>query len=307
MRWGSRFLVLSSLSLLVLPAACADEAATLGSEVSEVNDYGACSLSRKAIQESTSPLRQAAIARGFEWLDAKVQYNQAAQHEGYRTDCSGFVSMCWDIGGPGSNTSLFASGKGKAKVLGSYDELLPADALLRSGHVILFLAWNDRAKSEACNTSTDMRFRVRKTSALKAEGYRGLRADKLAKDLGAPQKAATASTPTSDSQKTDASAPVSSPDAAAPTTEEKERTSTETESETETETTTADRLEPQAEKGDPGDVPESKEPRTREGTETASAGCTASPSFRHDGGLAIGALFALATGLARRRIRRGGK
>lgn len=39
--------------------------------------------------------RSTMIARGQSWVDKHVPYNQQGSYDGYRTDCSGFVSMCW--------------------------------------------------------------------------------------------------------------------------------------------------------------------------------------------------------------------
>ncbi len=39
--------------------------------------------------------RSTIVARGQDWVDKHVPYNQGGSHDGYRTDCSGFVSMCW--------------------------------------------------------------------------------------------------------------------------------------------------------------------------------------------------------------------
>ena len=39
--------------------------------------------------------RQTIIARGQDWVDKHVPYDQGKTHDGYRTDCSGFVSMSW--------------------------------------------------------------------------------------------------------------------------------------------------------------------------------------------------------------------
>jgi MYXO-CTERM domain-containing protein len=203
--------------------------------------------------------------------------------------------MCWDIGGPGPNTTLFASGKGKAKALGSFDDLLPADALLRSGHVVLFVAWNDRAKTEACvleqtNTQSDMRFRVRKTSALKAEGYRGLRAEKLASDLGVSDRSP---------DKPDATTP--KPDASAPPGEEEAEEQKQTSSEINTAEATSG-------EGDPGDVSDEDEDgedgaKTKRAKPQAASGCNAAPT----GGASssLGGLLGLVVtaGLLRKRRR----
>lgn len=39
--------------------------------------------------------RTTIISRGQDWVDKHVPYSQTGSHDGYRTDCSGFVSMCW--------------------------------------------------------------------------------------------------------------------------------------------------------------------------------------------------------------------
>ena len=44
-----------------------------------------------------SRVRRQIIARADHWVAQHVPYNQGAWHEGYRTDCSGYVSMCWGL------------------------------------------------------------------------------------------------------------------------------------------------------------------------------------------------------------------
>jgi hypothetical protein len=158
----------------------------LTAETEEALSRG-CSISRATILASASGARSAAIERGFQWLDAKVPYSQARTHAGYRTDCSGFVSMCWQTG-RSYTTADFASGGGASFPLSSYAQLLPGDALVRrangKGHVVLFLGWNDAARSSACvleqnGTALDMEFGARPASSLRAAGYRAIRADRF--------------------------------------------------------------------------------------------------------------------------------
>ncbi len=40
-------------------------------------------------------------SRGQVWVDKHVPYNHEGTYDGYRTDCSGFVSMCWLLTKPG--------------------------------------------------------------------------------------------------------------------------------------------------------------------------------------------------------------
>src|SRR5262249_2030916 len=142
---------------------------------------------RDQLLANASPARQHAMQRGFKWLDDNVPYSQAASHEGYRTDCSGFVSMCWDLG-KSSNTSALFGGDSNEN-LKSWDELLPADAGVKRGHVMLFLGFDSDAKSGICvleqsSTKNDMQFRMHTVSSLKSEGYKPIRADKLESDVG---------------------------------------------------------------------------------------------------------------------------
>lgn len=179
------------------PLGCAsaaqgeDETATTGDD----GDTGssadeltlACNLSRSTILNSVSGGRRTAIQRGFSWFDANVPYSQSRSYQGYRTDCSGFVSMCWELGR--SYTTLdFVGGGGESGKLASYESMVPGDALVRrsngAGHIVMFLGWNDRAHSSACvleqsSTALDMEFGARTVSSLQGSGYKAIRADKF--------------------------------------------------------------------------------------------------------------------------------
>lgn len=178
--------------LLIGLAACSMESSD---ETADDSDVGStsdaisapCAMTRSQILASVSGGRRRAIQRGFSWLDENVPYSQQRSHEGYRTDCSGFVSMCWELG-RSYTTADFIAGGGQSGPLPSYDELLPGDALVRrsngTGHVVLFLGWNDARQTSACvleqaSTAADMQFRSRTTSSLRSSGYRAIRADKF--------------------------------------------------------------------------------------------------------------------------------
>jgi hypothetical protein len=83
-----------------------------------------------------------AAQRGQVWVDANRPYSQTDYYQGYREDCSGFVSMMWGLNTPGLTTSTMPSH-------GSYitkADLRKGDALLNSGsHVVLFDHWYDSA------------------------------------------------------------------------------------------------------------------------------------------------------------------
>jgi hypothetical protein len=204
-------------SLLVLPllaafalAACTSEMpGVIEGDVGETDSSAltitSCNLSRSSILANSTGGRHTAIERGFGWLDAQVPYSQSSYHAGYRTDCSGFVSMCWQLG-TSYTTADFYSGGGQSEPIGSYDSLVPGDALVYrsggSGHIVLFLGWNDSAHGAACvleqaSTASDMQFRARTTSSLKASAFKAIRADKL------PASGATSATPGSADDPTD--------------------------------------------------------------------------------------------------------
>ncbi len=205
-----RFLWLG-LPLLVVAGCTAvqdDEAGSSADRISEDGKkddvsvaYGPCAASRAAILASVSPARAAAISRGFEWLDADVPFSMRATHESYRTDCSGFVSMCWQLPSPGQSTRDFGKRTGSHE-LGSYDDLVPADALVRAGqHAVIFLGWNDTSKTGACvleqsSTKNDMQFRVRLTASLRGDGFLPVRADTFRNDTTYRPTASSSSTGT---------------------------------------------------------------------------------------------------------------
>lgn len=152
----------------------------------------ACNLSRANILASVGADRAAAIQRGFGWFDAQIPYSQTREHAGYRTDCSGFVSMAWNLG-TSFTTSDFSTGGGESSRIASFSSLLPADALVRrsggEGHIILFVGWNDAAHSSACvieeeSTALDMQFHARTTASLTSGGYHAIRADEFGASSG---------------------------------------------------------------------------------------------------------------------------
>jgi len=191
-----RFLFLAPFLLLAVACSPSDfDDGDVGDfESSSEALSSSCALSRSKILASASSARRRAVERGFRWLDANVPYSQSRSYGSYRTDCSGFVSMCWELG-TSYTTADFSTGGGESEKLASYDSLLPGDALVRrangSGHIVLFLGWNDSAKRGACvleqaSTAEDMEFRVRTMASLRSSGYAAIRADKLRSDTSSP-------------------------------------------------------------------------------------------------------------------------
>ncbi|PNE36541.1 hypothetical protein [Streptomyces noursei] len=101
--------------------------------------------------------RQEMLARAATWLTAdngaQVPYSQAkVWKDGYRQDCSGYVSMALGLPTPGTNTVGLASDRGLTRpvALGALrggDLLIDATGDNNNRHVVIFEKWNDAAHS----------------------------------------------------------------------------------------------------------------------------------------------------------------
>ena len=91
--------------------------------------------------------RDEIIARAQSWVDAGVTYDQGGTYNGYREDCSGYVSMAWELGTPGLTTYTLPNVSYQI----TQDDLQPGDVLLNTNgggnpnlaHVVLFESWVD--------------------------------------------------------------------------------------------------------------------------------------------------------------------
>jgi len=87
--------------------------------------------------------RNAVLARAQKRIDSPVKYSQSKYYGGYRTDCSGYVSMCWSTG-TSWNTRTFHKVTHRIPV----SSLKPGDALLKKGyHIRLFYGWLDAERT----------------------------------------------------------------------------------------------------------------------------------------------------------------
>ncbi|MGN6415203.1 peptidase inhibitor family I36 protein, partial [Flexivirga sp.] len=86
------------------------------------------------------------ISRAKVWVDAGVPYSQTHYYQGYREDCSGYVSMAWGLAKPGTTTAGMPNyGRYISK-----SALRKGDVLLNStagsqGHVVIFEKWANTA------------------------------------------------------------------------------------------------------------------------------------------------------------------
>lgn len=95
--------------------------------------------------------RDQVIARAKHWVEEAVPYSQShawkddATGEHYRQDCSGFVSMAWQLKDSLTTRTL----PGVADRLPGFSQLEAGDALnYPAAHAILFGGWTDRAKGD---------------------------------------------------------------------------------------------------------------------------------------------------------------
>lgn len=96
-----------------------------------------------AATSASAITRDQVLARARTWIAHPVPYSQAAYFPtkgGYRTDCSGYVSMCWNTGGYSWSTSTMHAVSYPITAA----QLKPGDVMLWAGHhVRLFVAWAD--------------------------------------------------------------------------------------------------------------------------------------------------------------------
>ncbi|MGX4731642.1 hypothetical protein [Kitasatospora griseola] len=108
--------------------------------------------------DGVSDERKAMVERAMERVERKLGYSQGAVTNGYRVDCSGFVSAAWGLSTAGGGTStgpLISESAGIAHHIDKSD-LMPGDALVihhesgdKNQHVVLFGGWADAAHTKA--------------------------------------------------------------------------------------------------------------------------------------------------------------
>jgi hypothetical protein len=103
-------------------------------------------------ETAATPERQEVLRRAASWIrpDGQgVPYSMSAYHDGWRTDCSGYVSMAWNLrtdGGDKLNVTTVTLDSTHAVPI-SRSELAPGDIILKpatggNGHVVLFERWD---------------------------------------------------------------------------------------------------------------------------------------------------------------------
>jgi hypothetical protein len=137
--------------------------------------------------------RATVLARAQVWIDRCVPYSQSHYYAGYRTDCSGFASMCWQTGTSWSTTSFHTV---TSKITTA--QLLPGDAMLKvnpqhANHIRIFYGWLDDAHtmyvayeqtSSRVSLGTACNIKVLATDW--ADGYRPIRYNRIADAPASP-------------------------------------------------------------------------------------------------------------------------
>ena len=89
------------------------------------------------------------IARAQLWVQQQVPYSQTVWHTNadgtYRQDCSGYVSMAWDLD---QYTDFWTGNLNLVSHTVPAAEMLPGDILLSNVHTILFAGWANAQHTE---------------------------------------------------------------------------------------------------------------------------------------------------------------
>ncbi|MER7582167.1 hypothetical protein [Kitasatospora sp. NPDC097691] len=136
------------VALLATTPAAADTVVSPGEPVTSTGSLGNWAAPGGTVT------RQQVINRAQDWVDQKVPYSanglsspygwwaDDATGGRYREDCSGFISMAWQLTSSLTTDSLPGVSAGITK-----SELQPGDALndISDGHVVLFAGWTDQS------------------------------------------------------------------------------------------------------------------------------------------------------------------
>ncbi len=107
----------------------------------QLNTCNTQSANQRWKSTATGSNQSRILQRAKAWVDARVPYSMVKEYNGYRTDCSGFISMAWELG------KSFVTGDLPHTVVSNPDDLRPGDAInnlkrLDKGHVVMFVQWS---------------------------------------------------------------------------------------------------------------------------------------------------------------------
>lgn len=136
-RCSSIVLFLFSAALL---ASCVGLNQQVGNVISSIDPQG--------IDVNATTARAQIIARALVWVELGVPYYQGKIRDGYRTDCSGFISYAWelkDANGQPVSPDTIALGNNYGIDI-SLEDIQGGDIINNkragnSGHTVLFVGW----------------------------------------------------------------------------------------------------------------------------------------------------------------------
>jgi hypothetical protein len=88
--------------------------------------------------------RAEVLDRAQGWISRRVIYSQVFYTDGYRQDCSGYVSMVWKLGASPNTTGLVTS---RYTFSIAKSALLAGDMLSMPGHVAIFVRWESGGRA----------------------------------------------------------------------------------------------------------------------------------------------------------------
>jgi len=117
----------------------------IGAAIASASLFAAAPAHADTTTTGGSITRDEVIARAQSWVNEGVPYNQGAYYSdsngSYREDCSGYVSMAWNL-----SDSLVTQTLPSVATQIPASELQPGDALdYTAEHVILFAGWIDQS------------------------------------------------------------------------------------------------------------------------------------------------------------------
>jgi hypothetical protein len=116
------------------PAFKGQTVSTTISATEQLSDYNAVTVTQPG-------KRTWMLWRASTWVTDNVAYSSTSRHDGYRQDCSGFVSFVWQLSKPGTSPS----GLSKSSYEIAFSKLKPGDALASSSHAMIFVQWVDQS------------------------------------------------------------------------------------------------------------------------------------------------------------------
>jgi hypothetical protein len=163
--------------------------------------------------------RAEVISRAHVWVKRRVRYSQSGYYRGYRRDCSGMVSMAWNLKKSYTSSTIRSAARRISK-----GQLQPGDAVRYPGHVAVFAGWKNKRKGtyyvmEQSGQGKPAAKRVKKWKrGSQALRYRGIQDNPVlvASAAAPPAAVAAATTAVSAAAATAAQVPIASVEVSLP-------------------------------------------------------------------------------------------